>query len=163
VVSFPLAFPPIIYKRSSSPPFVLSIYLLQAIIFILKKPVLQCFQVYVLHKLLLSYEINSCCPTELVTTHSWLTTCVPKLGAMLAGVSANGRVTLIQQVLTEEPITACSTKTMEQEMVWSTGMVKQTHLREQKLHGLNYIERETAACRRSDCQLLRIEGATWSA
>jgi hypothetical protein len=33
-----------------------------------------------------------------------------------------------------------------------------------KLHGLspraNYTDR---ACRRSDCQLLRIEGATWSA
>jgi hypothetical protein len=31
-----------------------------------------------------------------------------------------------------------------------------------KLHGLsplaNYTDRETAACRRSDCQLLRIEG-----
>jgi hypothetical protein len=37
----------------------------------------------------------------------------------------------------------------------------------QKLHGLspraNYADRATAACRRSDCQLLRIEGATWSA
>jgi hypothetical protein len=36
-----------------------------------------------------------------------------------------------------------------------------------KLHGLsprsNYTDRVTAACRRSDCQLLRIEGATWSA
>jgi hypothetical protein len=36
-----------------------------------------------------------------------------------------------------------------------------------KLHGLspraNYADRATAACRRSDCQLLRIEGATWSA
>jgi hypothetical protein len=36
-----------------------------------------------------------------------------------------------------------------------------------KLHGLspqaNYINGATAACRRSDCQLLRIEGATWSA
>jgi hypothetical protein len=36
-----------------------------------------------------------------------------------------------------------------------------------KLHGLsprvNYTDQETAACRRSDCQLLRIEGATWSA
>jgi hypothetical protein len=36
-----------------------------------------------------------------------------------------------------------------------------------KLHCLspraNYTDRETAACRRSDCQLLRIEGATWSA
>jgi hypothetical protein len=35
------------------------------------------------------------------------------------------------------------------------------------LHGLspraNYTDRETAACWRSDCQLLRIEGATWSA
>jgi hypothetical protein len=36
-----------------------------------------------------------------------------------------------------------------------------------KLHGLspraNYTDRATAACRRSDCQLLLIEGATWSA
>jgi hypothetical protein len=36
-----------------------------------------------------------------------------------------------------------------------------------KLHGLspraNYTDRATAACRRSDCQLLRIEGATWLA
>jgi hypothetical protein len=40
-------------------------------------------------------------------------------------------------------------------------------LSEKKLHGLspraNYTDRATAACRRSDCQLLRIEGATWSA
>jgi hypothetical protein len=38
---------------------------------------------------------------------------------------------------------------------------------ETKLHGLspraNYTDRVTAACRRSDCQLLRIEGAMWSA
>jgi hypothetical protein len=36
-----------------------------------------------------------------------------------------------------------------------------------KLHGLspraNYTDRATAACWRSDCQLLRIEVATWSA
>jgi hypothetical protein len=36
-----------------------------------------------------------------------------------------------------------------------------------KLHGLspraNYTDRATASCRRSDCQLLRIKGATWSA
>jgi hypothetical protein len=36
-----------------------------------------------------------------------------------------------------------------------------------KLHGLspraNYTDRATAACQRSDCQLLRIEGAKWSA
>jgi hypothetical protein len=36
-----------------------------------------------------------------------------------------------------------------------------------KLHGLspraNYTDRATAACRRNYCQLLRIEGATWSA
>jgi hypothetical protein len=36
-----------------------------------------------------------------------------------------------------------------------------------KLHGLspraNYTDRAIAACRRSDCQLVRIEGATWSA
>jgi hypothetical protein len=36
-----------------------------------------------------------------------------------------------------------------------------------KLHGLspraNYTDRATAASRRSDCQLLRIKGAKWSA
>jgi hypothetical protein len=36
-----------------------------------------------------------------------------------------------------------------------------------KLHGLsppaNYADRATAACRRSDCQLLRVKGDTWSA
>jgi hypothetical protein len=41
------------------------------------------------------------------------------------------------------------------------------HLEKKKLHGLspraNYTDRATAACRRSDCQLLRIEGAMWSA
>jgi hypothetical protein len=40
-------------------------------------------------------------------------------------------------------------------------------LKKKKLHGLspraNYADRATAACRRSDCQLVRIEGATWSA
>jgi hypothetical protein len=39
--------------------------------------------------------------------------------------------------------------------------------KKEKLHGrsprANYTDRATAACRRSDCQLLRIEGATWSA
>jgi hypothetical protein len=39
--------------------------------------------------------------------------------------------------------------------------------RKQKLHGLspraNCTDRATAACRRSECQILRIEGATWSA
>jgi hypothetical protein len=36
-----------------------------------------------------------------------------------------------------------------------------------KLHGLspraNYTDRATAACRQSDCQLVRIKGAMWSA
>jgi hypothetical protein len=36
-----------------------------------------------------------------------------------------------------------------------------------KLHGLspraNYTDRAIAGCQRSDCQPLRIEGATWSA
>jgi hypothetical protein len=42
-----------------------------------------------------------------------------------------------------------------------------TELIKKKLHGLspraNYTDRATAAYRRSDCQLVRIEGATWSA
>jgi hypothetical protein len=39
--------------------------------------------------------------------------------------------------------------------------------KKKKLNGLspraNYTDRATGACRRSDCQLLRIKGATWSA
>jgi hypothetical protein len=46
-------------------------------------------------------------------------------------------------------------------------MYKITKKKKTKLHGLspreNYTDRATAACRRSDCQLVRIEGATWSA
>jgi hypothetical protein len=49
-------------------------------------------------------------------------------------------------------------------------LMKQSFFHEEhkkKLHGLspraNYTDRAIAACRRSDCQLLRIEGATWSA
>jgi hypothetical protein len=42
-----------------------------------------------------------------------------------------------------------------------------SYVEKKDLHGLssraNYTNRVTAACRRSDCQLLRIEGATWSA
>jgi hypothetical protein len=42
-------------------------------------------------------------------------------------------------------------------------VIKQTN----KLHGLspraNYTDRATAASRRSNCQLLRIKDATWSA
>jgi hypothetical protein len=41
------------------------------------------------------------------------------------------------------------------------------YLIKKNLHGLspraNYTDQATAACRRSDCQLVRIEGATWSA
>jgi hypothetical protein len=41
------------------------------------------------------------------------------------------------------------------------------YIKNLKLHGpsprANYTDRATAACRRSDCQLVRIEGATWSA
>jgi hypothetical protein len=40
-------------------------------------------------------------------------------------------------------------------------------IKKKQLHGLspraNYTDRATAACRRSDCQLVRIEDATWSA
>jgi hypothetical protein len=44
---------------------------------------------------------------------------------------------------------------------------KQTNKQTNKLHGVspraNYTDRATAACRRSDCELLWIKGATWSA
>jgi hypothetical protein len=49
----------------------------------------------------------------------------------------------------------------------SSSNILSTEITKTKLHGLsqraNYTDRATAACRRSDCQLLRIEGATWSA
>jgi hypothetical protein len=42
-----------------------------------------------------------------------------------------------------------------------------SHKTKTKFHGpsprANYTDRATAVCRRSDCQLLRIEGAMWSA
>jgi hypothetical protein len=45
--------------------------------------------------------------------------------------------------------------------------VSKIYYKKKKLHGLspraNYTDQATAACRRSDCQLLRIKGATWSA
>jgi hypothetical protein len=45
-------------------------------------------------------------------------------------------------------------------------MQKKLKKKKTKFHGLspraNYTDRATAACRLSDCQLLRIEGAMWS-
>jgi hypothetical protein len=45
--------------------------------------------------------------------------------------------------------------------------LKSAWIKKKTLHGLspraNYTDRATAACQRSDCQLLRIEGATWLA
>jgi hypothetical protein len=50
-------------------------------------------------------------------------------------------------------------------ILYHTLKIKTT--RKTKLHGLspraNYTDRATAACRRSDCQLVRIEGDTCSA
>jgi hypothetical protein len=43
----------------------------------------------------------------------------------------------------------------------------QNKTKKKKIYGLspraNYTDRAIAACRRSDCQILRIKGATWSA
>jgi hypothetical protein len=58
--------------------------------------------------------------------------------------------------------------TFETDWIWTQRTDKCDRLHRQiekkKLHGLspraNYTDRATAACRRSDCQLLRIEGAT---
>jgi hypothetical protein len=44
--------------------------------------------------------------------------------------------------------------------------LQKIYFNKKNLHGLSprakYTDRATAACRRSDCQLLRIEGVTWS-
>jgi hypothetical protein len=49
----------------------------------------------------------------------------------------------------------------------SDNAISHGEMKKKKLHGLsppaNYTDRATAACQRSDFQLLRIEGATWSA
>jgi hypothetical protein len=50
----------------------------------------------------------------------------------------------------------------EQGKMWSKQTLKNSKLRGQNPR-MNYTGRETAACRRSWCQLLRIEDATWSA
>jgi hypothetical protein len=50
---------------------------------------------------------------------------------------------------------------------WTRYLASNAMTQYKKLHGLspraNYTDRATAACQRSDCQLLRIKGATWSA
>jgi hypothetical protein len=47
----------------------------------------------------------------------------------------------------------------------STATVNSLKFEKLKFYGLspraNYTDRATAACRQSDCQLLRIESATW--
>jgi hypothetical protein len=59
----------------------------------------------------------------------------------------------------------CATKGMKTDVY--IFMEIQTKTKKNKLHGLspraNYTDRATVACRRSDCQLLRIKGATRSA
>jgi hypothetical protein len=51
--------------------------------------------------------------------------------------------------------------------LWLLEIFKSLLIHKKRLHGLspraNYTDRATATCRRSDCQLLRIEGVTWSA
>jgi hypothetical protein len=50
---------------------------------------------------------------------------------------------------------------------YKSGNFINTHTHKKKTHGLspqaNCTDRATAACRRRDCQLVRIEGAMWSA
>jgi hypothetical protein len=57
---------------------------------------------------------------------------------------------------------ACSLRPSRRSILAISKLTKKT-----KLHGLspraNYTDRATDACRRSDCQLLRTKGATWSA
>jgi hypothetical protein len=49
------------------------------------------------------------------------------------------------------------------ELLLSKKKKKQTNKLHDQSPRANYTDRATAACWRSDCQLLRIEGATWSA
>jgi hypothetical protein len=66
---------------------------------------------------------------------------------------------------------ACSTNGREEKHIQVIGGkargIETAKKTKTQFHGLspraNYTDRATAACRRSDCQLVRIEGATWSA
>jgi hypothetical protein len=72
----------------------------------------------------------------------------------------------------------CAVKATLHTLSWLPSVAQEWHMslaalcmpqeyEQEKLHGLspraNFTDRATAACRRSDCQLLWIKGATWSA
>jgi hypothetical protein len=84
-------------------------------------------------------------------------------GTMLPDAS----VAFGMRVTTE--IVLCLVQAFATGRAWPRGptAIAATTQKKNKLHCLspraNYTDLATAACRRSDCQLLRIEGATWSA
>jgi hypothetical protein len=77
---------------------------------------------------------------------------------------SSGRTSCISYPETEAVV---SSKTLEIPTRLFCVTTQRSKLTKTKLHGLspraNYTDRATAACWRSNCQLLRIEGATWSA
>jgi hypothetical protein len=86
---------------------------------------------------------------------------VPKLG------NSEGYILLPKTgtYIAEEGNKEMAVPEIEKEEAISVSKVE-TYLLTYSLHGLspqvNYTNRATATCRRSQCQLLQIEGATWS-
>jgi hypothetical protein len=68
------------------------------------------------------------------------------------------------ELSTARETTICEANRTFPSILWN---LKPDQYLKKKLPGLspraNYTDRATAVCQRSDCQLLRIEGATWSA
>jgi hypothetical protein len=79
-----------------------------------------------------------------------------------AGYKLDDRVVRVRVPVGSGIFTSCL------DLLWDPSILSDGFRRmKKKLHGLspraNYTDRATAACRRNDCQPLRIEGATWSA
>jgi hypothetical protein len=91
---------------------------------------------------------------SLRNTDFWAKSCRP----------INKAVYIAQELLAANKLTSIPHETLyTSKYKCKVNNMKLTYL----LHGLspqaNYTDRATAACRRSECQLLQIEGATWSA
>jgi hypothetical protein len=116
-----------------------------------------------------SYELQGMCGLQIATkdnistspfktTHSSRTIQTNPIHLTRSNICSNNQTTFLRSHKCRTSAIHKPTSSTNQQYT------KQTN---NKLHGLsqraNYTDRATAACRRSECQLLRKEGATWSA
>jgi hypothetical protein len=120
------------------------------------------------------WDIAQCIPIHLLNAGFWsgsfftLKMEVIRFSEMLVHIGLHGAISQKMIIFIYCSVLFCShaPQTFRTEYSRHSAFKGSTKLKT-KLHGLspraNYTDRATAACRRSDCQLLRIEGATWSA